>query len=207
MRWPLMLFLLATIVPVFFGKVRAAPLWLAVQAVALAWAGLIHHAEWSWHSLSGVLEVLLVRGVLAPLLLQRAIHRCAQPDTDLMPSNLFSWAIGLGLMALAFDFGGAAMADGPALALGVVAATVILVLLILSTNTAPAAQLVAVLFMENAMAVFESMLTAPWPLPVHLMLTGVYLLTVGVGSWLVGHPDSLASASGPPPARARESGP
>lgn len=196
MRWPLMLFLLATWVPVFFGRLRAAPLWLAVQAVALVWVGLLHHAEWSWHTLFGVLEVLLVRGVVAPLLLQWAIHRCAQPDTDLMPSNLFSWAIGLGLMALAFDFGGAAMADAPALALGVVAATVILVLLILSTNTAPAAQLVAVLFMENAIAVFESMLTAPWPLPVHLLLTGVYLLTAGVGSWLVGHPDSLSSGTG-----------
>jgi hydrogenase-4 membrane subunit HyfE len=206
MRWPLMLFLLATIVPVFFGKVRAAPLWLAVQAVALAWAGLIHHAEWSWHTLFGVLEVLLVRGVLAPLLLYRAIRLCAQPDSDLMPSNLFSWATGIGLVALAFDFGGAAMADGPALALGVVAATVILVLLILSTNTAPAAQLVAVLFMENAIAVFESMQSAAWPLPVHLMLTGVYLLIVGVGSWLVGRPDSLAAATRQLPPGAGESG-
>jgi hydrogenase-4 membrane subunit HyfE len=206
MRLPLMLFLLAAMVPVFFGKVRAAPLWLALQALALAWVGVLHHAQWSWHTLFGVIEVLLVRGVLAPLLLAQAIRRCAQPDTDLMPSNLFSWAIGIGLMALAFDFGGAAMADVPALALGVVAATVILVLLILSTNTAPAAQLVAVLFMENAIAVFESTLTAPWPLPVHLMLTGVYLLTVGVGSWLVGQPDSLAPATGPHPNGAGESG-
>ena len=42
---------------------------------------------------------------------------------------------------------------------GVAVVTIVaaLVLLILSTNTAPAAQLVAVLFMENAIAVFESM--------------------------------------------------
>lgn len=195
MRLPLLLFLMAAMVPVFFGKVRAAPLWLVLQALALAWVGVLHHAQWSWHTLFGVLEVVLVRGVLAPLLLQRAIRLCAQPDTDLMPSNLFSWAIGIGLMALAFDFGGAAMADAQALALGVVAATVILVLLILSTNTAPATQLAALLFMENAIAVFESTLTAPWPLPVHLMLTAVYLLTAGVGSWLVGQPDRLETVT------------
>ena len=147
MRLPLMLFLLAALAPVFFGKVRAAPLWLVLQALALAWIGAIHHAEWSLHTLIGVLEVVLVRGVLAPWLLLRAIRLRAEPDADLMPSNLFTWAIGTALIVLAFDFGGAAMADAPALALGVVGAMVAMVLLILSTNGSPAAQLVAVLFM------------------------------------------------------------
>jgi len=200
MRLPLMLFLLAALVPVFFGKVRSAPFWLVLQALALAWIGAIHHAEWSWHTLFGVLEVLLVRGVLAPLLLHRAIRLRADPDADLMPSNLFTWAIGTALIVLAFDFGGAAMADAPALALGVVGAMVAMVLLILSTNGAPAAQLAAVLFMENAIAVFESMLPKPWPLPVHLMLTAVYLLTVGVGSWLISRPDVPEPAPAEPAA-------
>lgn len=206
MRLPLMLFLLAALAPVFFGKVRAAPLWLVLQALALAWIGAIHHAEWSPHTLIGVLEVVLVRGVLAPWLLLRAIRLRAEPDADLMPSNLFTWAIGTALIVLAFDFGGAAMADAPALALGVVGAMVAMVLLILSTNGSPAAQLVAVLFMENAIAVFESMLPAPWPLPVHLMLTGVYLLTVGVGSWLIGRPEILAPQGHPLPPAHGDSG-
>lgn len=186
MRLPLMLFLLSALAPVFFGKVRTAPLWLALQALALAWMAVLHHAEWSFHTLSAVLELVLVRGVIAPWLVQRAIRLRADPDIPLMPSNLFAWAIGIALIVLAFDFGGAAMEDGPALALGVVGAMVAMVLLILSTNGAPCAQLVAVLFMENAIAVFESVLPAPWPWPVHLMLTVVYLLTVGMGSWLIG---------------------
>ncbi len=61
MRLPLMLFLLAALAPVFFGKVRAAPLWLVLQALALAWIGAIHHAEWSLHTLAAVVEVVLVR--------------------------------------------------------------------------------------------------------------------------------------------------
>lgn len=187
---PLMLFLLCALAPVFFGKIRAAPFWLALQALALAWLGAIHHPEWSSHTLATVVEVVVVRAVLAPLLLRRAIGLRNEADADLMPSNLFTWATGIALIVLAFDFGGAAMSDVEALALGVVGAMVAITLLILSTNTAPPAQLVALLFMENAIAVFESMLPEPWPLPVHGMLTLVYLATVGVGSWLIGHTDA-----------------
>ena len=93
-------------------------------------------------------------------------------NLDLMPSNLFAWVIGIALIVLAFEFGGAAMADVQALALGVVGATVAVALLLLSTNDSPPAQLVAVLFMENAIAVFESLLPEPWPLPVHGALSG-----------------------------------
>jgi hydrogenase-4 membrane subunit HyfE len=44
-------------------------------------------------------------------------------------------------------------------------------LLLLASNDSPAAQLVAVLFMENAIALFESLLPEPWPLPVHVALS------------------------------------
>jgi hydrogenase-4 membrane subunit HyfE len=86
---------------------------------------------------------------------------------------------------LAFEFG--ARGHGPMCShdAGRVAATVALALLVLATNTAPVAQLVALLFMENAIALFESLHAAAWPLPVHLALSGVYLLTVAVGSWLI----------------------
>ena len=66
-----------------------------------------------------------------------------------------------------------------------VAATVVIAFLILSTNHEPKAQLVAVLFMENALALFETLMPEPWPLTVHLAISAVYVLTVGVGSWLV----------------------
>jgi hydrogenase-4 membrane subunit HyfE len=195
MRLPLILFLLCALAPVFFGKIRVAPFWLALQALALAWLGAIHHPDWSLHTLATVVEVVVVRAVVAPLLLRRAILLRNEPDADLMPSNLFTWAAGIALVVLAFDFGGAAMSDVQALALGVVGAMVAITLLILSTNTAPAAQLVALLFMENAIAVFETMLPSPWPMPVHGMLTLVYLATVGVGSWLIGHAEAGVPAA------------
>ena len=131
---------------------------------------------------------------MAPQLLRRAIRARAEPNLDLMPSNLFAWAIAIALIVLAFEFGAPAMSDQQALILGAVAATVAVALLLLAANNAPPAQLVAVLFMENALALFELMLPEPWPLPVHVALGVIYLLTVAVGAWLVGHPDEGPAA-------------
>lgn len=183
---PLVLFLVAAVIPVFFGRIRSAPVWLAIQGLALGWIGIEHHAQAPVHALAALLEVLVVRGVIAPQLLGRAIRRRAEPNLDLMPSNLFTWAIAIALIVLAFEFGAPAMSDRQALALGVVGATVAVSLLVLSTNNSPPAQLVAVLFMENTLALFETLLPEPWPLPIRIALTLIYLLTVGVGSWLVG---------------------
>jgi hypothetical protein len=59
------------------------------------------------------------------------------------------------------------------------------------------AQLVALLFMENALALFESLMPEPWPLPVHLLISAVYVLTVSIGSWLVS--DAPTSEDDPMP--------
>lgn len=205
MKAPLILFLATTVIPVFFGRIRSAPFWLTLQGVALAWAGAASHGAWSAHALVALAEVLAVRALIAPQLLRRAIRGRAEPDLELMPSNLFAWAIAITLIVLAFEFGAPAMSDRHALTLGVVGATVAVALLLLAVNDSPPAQLVAVLFMENALALFESLLPEPWPLPVHAALGTIYLLTVGVGAWLIGRPDAPvqtlagAASEGPRP--------
>ena len=190
MRLPLIAFLLAVVVPVFFSKIRSAPLWLLLQALALGWNTVAHHGLDSAHALIALLELLLLRGAIAPLLLRRAIRQRAQTNQDLMPSNLFTWVVAGTLIVLAFRFGAPGMGDYQAVTLGVVGATVAVAFLLLSTNDAPPAQLVAVLFMENALALFESLFPEPWPLPVHGALSAIYLLTIFVGSWLIGTPDA-----------------
>jgi hydrogenase-4 membrane subunit HyfE len=185
MTLTLMLCLVATLVPVFFSRVSAAPVWLSVQALALGWITLNQHHPVSLHvALAGV-EVLLVRALLVPYLLRSAIARQGHMQVSLMPSNLFSWGIAVSLIIFAFKFGDGARADIRALTLGVVASTVVMAFLILATNQHKMAQLVALLFMENALALFESLMPEPWPLPVHLLISAVYVLTVSVGSWLV----------------------
>ncbi len=188
MTLTLMLCLLATLVPAFFSRVSAAPFWLSVQALTLGWITLRQHPELSVHAAFAGIEVLLVRALLVPRLLRRALAKQAQTPVSLMPSNLFTWGIAVSLLIFAFKFGDGARADVRALTLGVVASTVVMAFLILATNQNRMAQLVALLFMENALALFESLLPQPWPLPVHLSISMVYVLTVAVGSWLVSDP-------------------
>ena len=182
---PLIFCLIATVIPVFFGKISSAPTWLSLQALALGWITLNNAGEVSAHAALVGLEVLLVRAILVPQLLRRALRKQTNSRMSLMPSNLFAWIIAVMLIILAFKFGDGARADARALTLGVVAATVVIAFLILSTNHEPKAQLVAVLFMENALALFETLMPEPWPLTVHLAISAVYVLTVWVGSWLV----------------------
>lgn len=201
MTLPLIAFLVATIIPVFFGKIRSAPFWLTMQAAALAWT-VAAHGDLSLHTAVALVEVLVVRALIAPRLLRRAILGRGEPNLDLMPSNLFTWAIAIALIVLAFEFAAPAMSDRQALTLGVVGATVAVSLLLLSTNRSPPAQLVALLFMENGLALFESLLPEPWPLPVHGALSGIYLLTIGVGSWLIATPDPGDTVDAAPAAEA-----
>lgn len=185
MTLALILCLTATVIPVFFSRIAAAPTWLSLQALTLIWITLFDNGGLSLHSVLAGLEVLLVRVLLVPYLLHRALRKNRQARMSLMPSNLFAWGVAITLIILAFKFGEGASGDVRALTLGVAAATAMIAFLVLSTNQEPRAQLVAVLFMENALALFESLLPVPWPLPVHLAVSGVYILTVGVGSWLV----------------------
>jgi hydrogenase-4 membrane subunit HyfE len=181
----LVVFLVAAVIPVFFGKLGSAPWWLALQAAALGAAGFLRPDETGLHEWMALAEVLALRAMLAPRWLKQVVERRVQAQVDLMPSNLFAWAIAIALIVLAFEFGAPPLGEHEALALGTVAATVVVALLLLAANDAPPAQLVALLFMENAIALFELLLPAPWPLPVHVALSLVFVGTVGVGSRLI----------------------
>lgn len=185
MTFALVVFLAAAVIPIFFGKLGSAPWWLVLQALALGAAGLARHGEAGPHEWAALAEVLLLRAVVAPRWLNQVVVRRAETQRDLMPSNLFAWAIAIALIVLAFEFGAPPLGEHEALTLGTVAATVAVALLLLAANDAPPAQLVAVLFMENAIALFELLMPAPWPLPVHLALSAVFVGTVGVGSRLI----------------------
>jgi hydrogenase-4 membrane subunit HyfE len=182
--------LIATVIPVFFGKLTVTPTWLSLQALALGWITLNKHPELDFHALEAGLEVLIIRAWLVPHLLRRTLSSNKAAGHDVMPSNLFTWGVAVTLIILAFQFGDGARADVRALTLGVIAATVTIAFLLLATNREPVAQLVALLFMENALALFESLMPEPWPLPVHITISVVYIGTVAVGSWLIRAPQA-----------------
>ncbi len=179
--------LMATVIPVFFGKLSVTPNWLSLQALALGWITLNKHQELDFHALEAGLEVLIIRAWLVPHLLRHTLTGDKTAEQDVMPSNLFTWGVAVALIILAFQFGNNTHADVRALSLGVIAATVTIAFLLLATNREPVAQLVALLFMENALALFESLMPEPWPLPVHIAISVVYVGTVAVGSSLIRH--------------------
>ena len=193
---PLIASLLATVIPVFFGKLSVTPTWLSLQALALGWITLNKNEALDFHALEAGLEILIIRAWLVPHLLRRTLLSTREAELDVMPSNLFAWGAAVTLLILAFQFGNGARADVRALTLGVAAATVTIAFLVLATNREPVAQLVALLYMENALALFESLMPEPWPLPVHVAVSGVYVGTVVVGSWLIRsrHSSSLLAA-------------
>ena len=165
MTLPLILCLVATVIPVFFSRLSSAPAWLSLQGLALAWVALTGHEVVSTHATMVALELLLVRSVLVPYLLRGALRQSVRARMSLMPSNLFTWGIAITLIAFAFKFGDGASSDVRALALGTVAAMAMIALLILSTNIEPGAQLVALLFISNTPFVlfaYRSRLSCCW---------------------------------------------
>lgn len=188
---------ITTVIPVFFGKLRVLPTWLSLQALALGWLSLNQSAA-GLHALATGLEILLLRAWLVPHILRGALaQQTHSAHLDVMPSNLITWGVAVALLIVAFQFGNGARADLRALTLGVVAATVTLVFLVLATNREPLAQLAALLYLENAIVLFEHLLPHPWPLPVHLVLSVVYVGSTTVGAWLVC--DAQSSATPPTP--------
>ncbi len=180
------LFILLTVIPVFFGRLGSVPMWLAAQGLVLGWIGLMHEAPPDLHAILVTVEAVVIRGVLAPWLLRRAIQHSGGSNQELLPSNLFTWAIGIALVALATQFGARNGIDPHALVVGAVGIVIVAALLLLATSQSRHVQLVALLLFENAIALSETQLPEPWPLPVHLSLSAIYLLTVGTAVWLVG---------------------
>lgn len=188
-------FILSAVTPVFFAKLRVIPIWLSLQALALG--GFVLAQEGGLHGITTGLEVLLLRGAVVPWMLRRHLARHASvANIDTMPSNLFAWGIAAALLIVAFRFGDGASSDVRALSLGTVACVLTMAYLILSTNREPLAQLVAFLFMENAVMLFETLLPHPWPASIHLLLALLYVGFTAIGLWLMhGLSDSPAIAS------------
>lgn len=180
------LFMCLTVIPAFLGRLGSAPTWLAAQGLVLGWIGLLHEGQPGLHAILVGLEAVLIRGVLAPWLLRRSFHRSAGQNLELLPSNLFTWAIGIALVALAAQFGSRNGVDPHSLVVGAVGIAIVVALLLLATSQSDHVQLVALLFFENAIALYETQLPEPWPLPVHIGLSAIYVLTVFTAAWLIG---------------------
>lgn len=155
----LLLGLLAVLlIPLFVSTWRTSLFGLACQGLLLAWIAHRIEGRLALDDALTFLDLIVVRGLAAPLALYAVLRRQgAPPRSDVIPPNLLSWALALGLVLLAFRFAAIVIpAEGDAQTLVAVSCSALLLgFLVLATQSSPFAQIVGALRIENAIALFE----------------------------------------------------
>ncbi len=157
---PLLIALLGImLLPLFVGTWRTSLLGLSCQGLLLTWLasrGLSPSGvadEWVT-----MLDLFFVRGIGAPLALYLLLSKQKAPArNDVIPPNLVSWTLALGLVLVAFNFAERLepMAGQAQTLLAVAGSGLLLGFLVLSTQGGPFSQVIGVLRIENAIVLFE----------------------------------------------------
>lgn len=146
------------LIPLFVSTWRTSLLGLACQGLLMAW---IAYRLEGHPSLDGALtffDLIVVRGLAAPLALYAVLQRRNAPRRhDVIPPNMLSWTVAIGLVLLAFRFAGMVVPEeGDAQTLVAVSSTGLLLgFLVLATQSSAFAQIVGAVRIENAIALFE----------------------------------------------------
>jgi hydrogenase-4 component E len=198
----LIVFLLVLIAPLLIATWRTSLLGLALQGLLMGWMVLARHQPPTLALALVLLDLFVVRGVLVPRALYRILKRQQAPRrNDVIPANLLSWSMSGALVLLSFRFAKALCPTDRATGIHVAVASagVLLGLLILATQNGTFSQIVGVLRIENALALFELAGKHQPPLLVQLGSLTVYVLTVAVfGVFLqrLGDPGADATPEG-----------
>jgi hydrogenase-4 component E len=155
----LIAFIGVLLVPLFVASWRLTLFALAAQGLLMA--SLSYQLDPTMSSASswiGMFDLVLVRGIGAPVALYAVLRfQRATPRHDVIPPNLMSWTLAIALVLVAFRFTDMLVpveGDEHSFIAGATAG-VLLGLLVLATQTGPFSQMVGVLRLENAIALFE----------------------------------------------------
>lgn len=183
MTYLLVAFLVVLVAPLLFATWRTSLAGLGLQGILLTAMAL----ERGWHPTAAggvlLLDLLVLRGYVVPRYLYGIMRRQGTPRrTDVIPANLFSWTLAGVLVLLAFRFAAVLVPQGgvEATHVAVAAAALLLAFQILGTGDSLYGQVVGVLRMENAIALFELSLGHELPLPLQLGVTGVLVVTLAL---------------------------
>jgi hydrogenase-4 component E len=205
MAYLLVAFLVIILVPFFAPSWRMNLLGLALQGLSLGWIALRTHEHLSASAVIAFIDLVLIRGLIAPRALYRGLSTHNPPRRgDVVPSSLISWALVGALVFVSFRFAAAIQETGLANALHLASATAALLLgmFVLSSQTSMFSQMTGLLRIENAIALFELMSPQHLPVPIQLGVSAVFLLTVFLfGRFLRGevqHASTAQSADGRP---------
>lgn len=154
----LIAFVITALVPLFVATWRTSVLGLAVQGGLLAWLALRNESAVRFDSALAFVDLVMLRAVFVPLVLYRAMrHRKAPPRNDVIAPNLISWALAISLVVVALRAGDALVPreGDEQMLVGVSAAAFALGLFVLAMSRGVLSQVIGVLRIENAIAMFE----------------------------------------------------
>jgi hydrogenase-4 component E len=194
---PLLMSLLGVLLlPLFIGTWRISLLGLASQGLLLGWIYLRLDPELdapgAWLTL---LDLVVVRGLAAPLLLDRIQRTNRVPArNDVIPPNLISWTLAIAAAFVGFSFADLLVplaGDGQTL-VAVAIAGVLLAFFVLASQSVVFSQIVGLLRLENAIALFElgALATAHGarpPLALQVGQLGAFVGTLALCGWHLRH--------------------
>jgi hydrogenase-4 component E len=175
------------LLPLFTATWRTSLVTLGGQGLMMAWivsrqtSGPLHPRDWL-----SLFDLVLLRGFAAPVMLYRVLRaRNAPRRHDMIPPNLLFWTLTATAVLLAFECANGLIAQpgDPRLLAAVTATGVLLGLLVLASQSNPFSQIIGVLRIENAIALFELGLHEHAPLAVQLGQVAIYAATIGLYRW------------------------
>jgi hydrogenase-4 component E len=183
----LIAFVIVLLLPLFMANWRVSLSGLAIQGFLLFFlASRSRGVELSVEGALTTLDLLVLRGIVAPSLLWKVLSDRNTPErNDMLPPNLLAWAGALGLLLLGFRVGDALVPiEGEMqMLVGVAACAALLGFLVLATQVGPLSQMVGVLRIENAIALFEVGATHESSPGLRLALIVTYATSVALLRW------------------------
>lgn len=155
----LIAFAITLLVPLFVGTWRTSLLGLAVQGVIMgSMAMRLHHGEASLAMGVSMFDLVGLRTIGLPFVLYLVLRARGAPGrNDVIAPNLFSWAMALALVVLAFRCADVLVpVEGDEqLLVAVATSATLLGLLVLATARGVLSQIIGLARVENAIALFE----------------------------------------------------
>ena len=184
----LIAFVITLLVPLFVGTWRTSFLGLAVQGALMAAIAFRQHgAHLSFANGLMAIDLVVLRTIALPLALYLVLRAQNAPlRNDVIAPNLFSWAMALAMVVVAFRAADVLVpAEGDEqMLVAVASAAFLLGMFVLSTGRGSASQLIGLVRVENAIALFELGSTSDHEsLGIRVGQTAVFLVSIGFYRW------------------------
>ncbi len=175
-------FLIAVFFPLFVSSWRVAFLCVALQGLCTLLVSIDGGILFDLDSIVQIMDIICLRFIGVPLVFLWVLRKVSLGrEFDLIPANLVTWIIAVGLLILSLSLGPRLYPENLTLTFhaGSVAGAFLVALLILSVQEEPLGQMIGLLFLESALRLFESLgHREPWFIQIATSFIFLWLLVL-----------------------------